>query len=70
MNALLFFRDKNIGLSRQEKEIVGKKCKTLLNYGRLKYLEDNGFKCELNFYVNSDVSLENLCIVAYKQENK
>ncbi|GJQ73071.1 hypothetical protein Trydic_g1701 [Trypoxylus dichotomus] len=62
-------RDKQIGLNRQEKEMVGKKCKALLNYGRLKYLESIGFKCELCFYVSPSVSLENLCIVAY-MENK
>lgn len=60
-------RDEEIGLNREEKEQVGKFCKYVLNWGRLEYLQEKGFSSKLNFYINEDISPENLCIVAVKQ---
>lgn len=57
-------RDKEIGLNRQQKGDVGLKCKMLLNWGRLKFLEGLGFTCDLLYYVDNDISLENVCILA------
>ncbi|XP_022919818.2 tRNA:m(4)X modification enzyme TRM13 homolog [Onthophagus taurus] len=59
-------RDKELGLSRHEKEIIGKKCKIILNYGRMSYMDKLGFNCKLHYYVSPNVSLENLCIVGFK----
>lgn len=47
-----------------ERELIGYKVKTLLNWGRLEYLKNIGFEGSLFRYISSDVSLENMCIVA------
>lgn len=59
-------RDIEIGLSRSDKEEVGRRSKTIINWGRLKYMEKHGFMCKLHYYVNSNVSLENSCIAFHK----
>ncbi|XP_018569044.1 tRNA:m(4)X modification enzyme TRM13 homolog isoform X2 [Anoplophora glabripennis] len=59
-------RDSEIGLTREEKEVVGQRCKHVLNWGRLIYLEKLGFNCSLHYYVNKSISLENVCIVAFR----
>lgn len=64
--SLFNFRDSELGLSREEKEVVGQRSKHILNWGRLYYLEKLGFNCFLHYYVNKSVSLENVCIVAYR----
>ncbi|CAG9856571.1 unnamed protein product [Phyllotreta striolata] len=61
-------RDAQIGLSRLEKEEVGRRSKNVLNWGRLHFLEQCGFKCYLHYYVDKDITLENVCIVAVKQQ--
>lgn len=52
-------------LISNEREIIGRKAKTLLNWGRLVFLESVGFQAELLYY--TDVSLENMCIVATRE---
>ncbi|EZA50432.1 hypothetical protein DMN91_009904 [Ooceraea biroi] len=52
-----------------EREFVGRKAKTLLNWGRLVFLQSVGFQAELFYYTSTNVSLENMCIVA-KQERE
>lgn len=59
-------RDIEIGLSRSEKEEVGRRSKSVLNWGRLKYMEKQGFSCRLHYYVDKTVSPENACIVLFK----
>ncbi|KAF5302490.1 hypothetical protein FQR65_LT08580 [Abscondita terminalis] len=61
-------RDLKIGLSRSEKEIVGRKCKDLINWGRKEFLQRLGFKCDLCHYVKNEVSLENICMVVTKEK--
>ncbi len=51
-----------------ERESIGRKVKTLLNWGRLQYLNDFGFNCKLVQYTNKDSTLENMCIVATYSE--
>lgn len=53
----------------QRKEI-GQKCKRLIDFARICYMEKNGFKCSLKRYVNSDITLENICLVAIYENNK
>lgn len=50
-----------------EREVIGRKAKTLLNWGRLVFLENVGFQAELIYYTSTDVSLENMCIVATRE---
>lgn len=61
-------RDKQMGLNRQEKAEIGKRCKTILNWGRLEYLKLLGFECFLHYYVEPCISLENVCIVAVRNK--
>ncbi|CAG8571536.1 216_t:CDS:2, partial [Scutellospora calospora] len=51
------------------REILGYKCKRILDYGRLKYLQENGFDVELIYYVESSTSLENLALMAVPRKN-
>lgn len=57
---------KNLGLSQQEREVVGRRAKALLDWGRVLYLRGHGFDARLVYYVTTGVSLENVCIVATK----
>jgi len=50
-----------------ERELIGRKAKTLLNWGRLVFLQSVGFQAELFYYVSMNVSLENMCIVATRE---
>lgn len=56
-------------LKSDEREIIGRKAKTLLNWGRLAFLENAGFQAELLYYISTDVSLENMCIVATRKSS-
>lgn len=47
-----------------EREILGRKVKTLLNQGRLEYLKSFGFDGRLVHYTTTDITLENQAIVA------
>ncbi|XP_076275542.1 tRNA:m(4)X modification enzyme TRM13 homolog [Rhynchophorus ferrugineus] len=53
------------GLTRQEREEIGRKCKNIINWGRLNYLESQGLSSFLHNYVTKDTTLENVCIVSY-----
>ncbi|XP_076760004.1 tRNA:m(4)X modification enzyme TRM13 homolog [Xylocopa sonorina] len=55
-------------LAAKEKEDIGRKVKSLLNWGRLEYLKSVGFQSNLIYYTTTDVSLENMCIIAMKNE--
>ncbi|XP_001604909.2 tRNA:m(4)X modification enzyme TRM13 homolog [Nasonia vitripennis] len=47
-----------------EREMLGRKVKTLLNQGRLEYLKSFGFSGRLVHYTTTDITLENQAIVA------
>ncbi|XP_047538754.1 tRNA:m(4)X modification enzyme TRM13 homolog isoform X2 [Vanessa atalanta] len=57
---------KNLNLSQERRELIGKRAKMLLDWGRVLYLKELGFDAQLVYYVPSTVSLENVCIVAKK----
>lgn len=59
-------RDKEIGVNRVQKEELGRKAKMIINWGRLKFLQTLKYDCRLVYYVETDVSLENVCLVAKK----
>ncbi|GAB1865000.1 tRNA:m(4)X modification enzyme TRM13 [Camponotus japonicus] len=50
-----------------EREFIGRKAKALLNWGRLSFLQSIGFQAELFYYISSQVSPENMCIVATRK---
>ncbi|KYN14952.1 PREDICTED: tRNA:m(4)X modification enzyme TRM13 homolog [Trachymyrmex cornetzi] len=58
-----------ISSKSDEREVIGRKAKTLLNWGRLAFLKSVGFQAELLYYISTDVSLENMCIVATRERS-
>ncbi|CAJ0648267.1 11770_t:CDS:2 [Entrophospora sp. SA101] len=52
------------GLEHSDREILGYQCKRILDAGRVKFLEANGFQAELIYYVEPSTSLENLALIA------
>ncbi|XP_066298563.1 tRNA:m(4)X modification enzyme TRM13 homolog [Branchiostoma lanceolatum] len=52
----------------EEREEIGRQCKRLLDQGRLWYLQQRDFHSQLVHYVESDVSLENIAIVATRRK--
>jgi hypothetical protein len=53
-------------LTEDERKIIGRKSKTIMNYGRQVYLEKHGYKCRQIEYVSEETSPENVCILAKK----
>uniref|UniRef100_W5LF98 tRNA:m(4)X modification enzyme TRM13 n=1 Tax=Astyanax mexicanus TaxID=7994 RepID=W5LF98_ASTMX len=54
----------NSAVSAEEREQIGRLCKTLIDQGRLHYLQQRGFKSNLSYYTSRDVSLENVLLTA------
>lgn len=52
-------------VERKEREEIGWKCKRLLDYARLRYMERNGYKCRMSFYADKIATLENICITGH-----
>lgn len=50
------------GVERKEKEVIGWRCKRLIDYARTQYLIENGYKAKLSFYAEKSITLENVCI--------
>ncbi|CAG5057789.1 unnamed protein product [Parnassius apollo] len=57
---------KGVNLDQKSKELVGRRAKALLDWGRVLFLRKHGFIAHLCYFVPPDVSLENVCIVATK----
>ncbi|XP_053678230.1 tRNA:m(4)X modification enzyme TRM13 homolog [Anopheles nili] len=55
------------GLSRNEREVIGKKCKRILDIARSKYMQQNGYEVYLRYYVTSEITLENVCLVCVEK---
>ncbi|XP_068201160.1 tRNA:m(4)X modification enzyme TRM13 homolog [Palaemon carinicauda] len=53
-----------LGLKAQYREEVGRKAKQVLDYGRVKYLNSQGFRSRLIQYVDKEETLENIALVA------
>ncbi|KAF7732902.1 tRNA:m(4)X modification enzyme TRM13 [Apophysomyces ossiformis] len=52
------------GRDHEERERIGYQCKRVLDAGRVKYLEEHGFKVALLYYVEPSTSLENCALIA------
>ncbi|KAJ6638621.1 tRNA:m(4)X modification enzyme TRM13 like [Pseudolycoriella hygida] len=57
-------------IPREEREKIGMKCKRILDYARIQFLHENGFTTSLKYYVTSDVTLENVCLIGITSNNK
>uniref|UniRef100_A0A182QDB4 tRNA:m(4)X modification enzyme TRM13 n=1 Tax=Anopheles farauti TaxID=69004 RepID=A0A182QDB4_9DIPT len=55
------------GLTRLEREAIGRRCKRLLDIARAKYMERHGYEAHLKYYVPSDVTLENVALVCVER---
>jgi tRNA:m4X modification enzyme len=51
-------------LNVEKRKVIGDKCKRVMDFARVKYLEANNFECKLNFYCEQDITLENVVLVA------
>ncbi|XP_055849009.1 tRNA:m(4)X modification enzyme TRM13 homolog [Episyrphus balteatus] len=52
----------------KEREEIGLQCKRVLDYSRVEYLRKNGYTTSLRSYVDKDVTLENICILALRSK--
>ncbi|KAK9764933.1 tRNA:m4X modification enzyme [Basidiobolus ranarum] len=57
------------GLSHEEREKIGRQCKRIFDMGRVTYLQKHGFDARLVYYVDKDISLENLALVAVPKKS-
>lgn len=64
-DAVALNRYVRLGLSIAEREGIGRAAKHLINHGRLLQLRQLGLKTKLVYYVNREVTLENVAIVAH-----
>lgn len=62
-------RDVNRELRDSRRE-VGRKCKRLIDHARMEFLRANGYQCSLKSYVSADITLENICLVALRQQQQ
>ncbi|XP_065075330.1 tRNA:m(4)X modification enzyme TRM13 homolog [Ochlerotatus camptorhynchus] len=53
------------GLTRTRREEIGRRCKRVLDWGRIQHLNQNGFAAGLKFYAKSEITLENVCLVGH-----
>ncbi|XP_055551076.1 tRNA:m(4)X modification enzyme TRM13 homolog [Wyeomyia smithii] len=53
------------GLTRAQREEIGRKCKRVLDLGRIEYLKANGFDSQLKKYAKSEITLENVCLIGH-----
>ncbi len=62
---ILIFSDLKLG--KDEKKSIGLQCKRLIDTGRLKYLENHGYEAKLLYYVDSNITLEDIVLLARKK---
>ncbi|XP_052863791.1 tRNA:m(4)X modification enzyme TRM13 homolog [Anopheles cruzii] len=54
-------------LTQAEREIVGWKCKRILDVARQKYMEQHGFESHLTCYVTREITPENIALVCVEK---
>lgn len=57
-------RYKNLNLSVQKREEIGNKCKLLIDQGRVMFLKENGINAKLLYFIQKEISLENVALIA------
>ncbi|CAF3479356.1 unnamed protein product [Rotaria socialis] len=55
--------------SVEEQENIGLKAKRILDWGRIEYLDENGFSAHLKVYVSKSITLENIALIATSLTN-
>jgi tRNA:m4X modification enzyme len=51
-------------LSQEEREVIGRKCKRLIDLGRVYFLQEHGLKSSLKVYIEEFFTPENVVLVA------
>lgn len=57
-------------LTAEEKRLAGWRCKRLLDYGRVEFLQQQGYKAWMIEYVSSKITPENVIIIAVPVEDE
>ena len=65
-HSVVFFSIKS-QLTEKEREEIGRKCKHLIDYGRVKFLEDHGLTSCLKVYIEDFYTPENVVLVARRK---
>ncbi|ESP05541.1 hypothetical protein LOTGIDRAFT_102700 [Lottia gigantea] len=55
-----------IKLEASEREEIGRRCKRLIDYGRLKFLQNNSFTVTLKSYIDFYLTPENIVLLAHR----
>ncbi|CAH1775544.1 unnamed protein product [Owenia fusiformis] len=63
-NAEHYNHDRYGTLKPEEREEIGRKCKLLIDIGRMKHMEKLGYNVSLKAYTSTDISLENIALIA------
>ncbi len=50
--------------SIEQQEQIGLKAKRILDWGRIEYLNNNGFNAHLKVYATKNITLENIALIA------
>ena len=50
--------------SVEKQEEIGLKAKRILDWGRIEYLQNNGFDARLKVYATKSITLENIALIA------
>ena len=48
----------------EKQEEIGLKAKRILDWGRMEYLQNNGFDARLKVYATKNITLENIALIA------
>ncbi|KAK3091884.1 hypothetical protein FSP39_023437 [Pinctada imbricata] len=54
----------DLNLTVKEKEEIGRKCKRLIDFGRVLYMKEQGLQCDLREYIEDKLTPENVAIFA------
>ncbi|KAH8407241.1 hypothetical protein KR222_011125 [Zaprionus bogoriensis] len=57
-------------LNREQRELIGYQCKRVLDHGRVEHLRAQGYDAALKFYVEREVTLENVVLLAQRATSK
>ncbi|CAG9765306.1 unnamed protein product [Ceutorhynchus assimilis] len=60
--------EQDYGLGKAEREEIGRRCKNIINWGRLMHLKEHNLECFLHYYVETSITLENVALVAIKSK--
>uniref|UniRef100_A0A182J888 tRNA:m(4)X modification enzyme TRM13 n=1 Tax=Anopheles atroparvus TaxID=41427 RepID=A0A182J888_ANOAO len=60
-------KEDRCGLTRAQREEIGRKCKRILDVARIEFMKENGYDAHLNHYVKDFITLENVSLVCVEK---